>query len=135
MPHKYNADRRHHIPRLRRRVTNWAEYKEVLRQKSGLTVWLTDEAIFAWKAVPRTTPGDQLRYSDLVITTALISDVACSVPPAAAPDRGGRLVQSSSCSPGFVLAVFVTPASVQDIKAAEMVLDRTVEKHPFTSPS
>jgi hypothetical protein len=24
MPHKYNADRRHHIPRPKRRVTNWA---------------------------------------------------------------------------------------------------------------
>ena len=39
MPHKYNADRRHHIPRPKRRVTNWAEYNEALRQRGSLTVW------------------------------------------------------------------------------------------------
>jgi transposase len=32
-----------------------------------------------------------------------------------------------SCSLGFVLAVVVTPASVHDTKAAEIVLDRAVE--------
>ena len=45
MPHKYNADRRHHIPRPKRRVTNWTEYNEALRQRGSLTVWFTDEAI------------------------------------------------------------------------------------------
>jgi transposase len=71
MPHKYNADRRHHIPRPKRRVTNWAVYNEALRQRGSLTVWFTDEAIAAWKAAPRTTPGGQPHYSDLAITTAL----------------------------------------------------------------
>src|SRR4051794_1212107 len=71
MPHKYNADRRHHIPRPKRRVTNWAAYNEALRQRGSLTVWFTDEAIAAWKAMPRTTPGGQPHYSDLAITTAL----------------------------------------------------------------
>ena len=64
MPHKANAARRHHIPRPKRRVTNWAEYNEALRQRGSLTVWFTDEA-------PRTTPGGQPHYSDLAITTAL----------------------------------------------------------------
>src|SRR6476619_1716192 len=71
MPHKYNADRRHHIPRPKRRVTNWGEYNEGLRQRGSLTVWFTDDAIAAWKAAPRTTPGGQPYYSDLAITTAL----------------------------------------------------------------
>jgi hypothetical protein len=71
MPHKYNAARRHHIPRPKRRVTNWSEYNEALRQRGSLTVWFTDEAIAAWKAAPRTTPGGQPHYSDLAITTAL----------------------------------------------------------------
>jgi hypothetical protein len=71
MPHKYNADRRHHIPRPKRRVTNWAAYNEALRQRGSLTVWFTDQAIAAWKAAPRTTPGGQPHYSDLAITTAL----------------------------------------------------------------
>ena len=43
-----------------------------MREKRGsLTVWFTDDAIAAWKAVPRTTPGGQPHYSDLAITTAL----------------------------------------------------------------
>jgi hypothetical protein len=71
MPHKYNADRRHHISRPKRRVTNWSEYNEALRQRGSLTVWFTDDAIAAWKAAPRTTPGGQPHYSDLAITTAL----------------------------------------------------------------
>src|SRR6187551_131412 len=71
MPHKYNADRRHHIARPKRRVTNWAAYNEALRQRGSLTVWFTDQAIAAWKAAPRTTPGGQPHYSDLALTTAL----------------------------------------------------------------
>ncbi len=71
MPHKYNADRRHHIPRPKRRMTNWLVYNEALRQRGSLTVWFTDDAIAAWKAAPRTTPGGQPHYSDLAITTAL----------------------------------------------------------------
>jgi hypothetical protein len=34
-------------------------------------MWFTDEAIAAWWAEPRTTPGGQPRYSALAITTAL----------------------------------------------------------------
>jgi len=34
-------------------------------------VWFTDEAIQAWRAEPRTTPGGQPHYSALAITTAL----------------------------------------------------------------
>src|SRR3712207_1176758 len=71
MPHKYNAARRHHTARPKRRVTNWAEYNEALRQRGSLTVWFTDDAIAAWKAAPRTTPGGQPHYSDLAMTTAL----------------------------------------------------------------
>jgi hypothetical protein len=47
MPHKYNANRRHHIARPKRRVTNWAAYNEALRQRGSLTVWFTDDAIAA----------------------------------------------------------------------------------------
>jgi hypothetical protein len=71
MPFKANADRRHHIPKQRRRVTNWAEYDAALRQRGSLTVWFTDEAVAAWHAEPRTTPGGQPHYSSLAITTAL----------------------------------------------------------------
>jgi hypothetical protein len=66
-----NADRRHHIPQQRHRVTNWAEYDAALRQRGSLTVWFTDAAIAAWRAEPRTTPGGQPSYSALAIATAL----------------------------------------------------------------
>src|SRR5512134_3259485 len=72
MPYKANADRRHHIPRPKRRVTNWAEYDTALRQRGSLTVWFTAEAIAGWRAAPRTTPGGQPNSSDLAITTALM---------------------------------------------------------------
>ena len=72
MPHKANAARRHHIPRPKRTVTNWAEYDAALRQRGSLTLWVTDEAIEQWKAAPRRTPGGQASYSDLAITTALM---------------------------------------------------------------
>src|SRR4051812_18891616 len=71
MPFKANAARRHHIPKQRRRVTNWAEYDAALRQRGSLTVWFSEEAIAAWHAEPRTTPGGQPHYSSLAITTAL----------------------------------------------------------------
>jgi hypothetical protein len=71
VPFKANATRRHHIPKQRRRVTNWAEYDAALRQRGSLTVWFTEAAIAAWHAEPRTTPGGQPHYSALAITTAL----------------------------------------------------------------
>src|SRR5687767_1774004 len=72
MPHKYNADRCHRIPRNRYKVTNWRDYEAGLRQRGSLTIWFSEEAIAAWRAPPRTTPGGQARYSDLAIETSLI---------------------------------------------------------------
>ncbi len=71
VPFKANADRRHHIPKQRHRVTNSAAYDAALRQRGSLTIWFTDAAIAAWKAEPRTTRGGQPRYSALAITVAL----------------------------------------------------------------
>src|SRR5690349_14457195 len=71
MPFKANQDRRHHIPKQRHRVTNWAADDVALRQRGSLTVWFTEAAIAAWKAEPRATRGGQPRYSALAITTAL----------------------------------------------------------------
>ena len=71
MPFKVNQDRRHHIPRQRHKVTNWAEYDTALRQRASLTIWFTEPAIAAWRAARRTTPGGQPHYSALAIMTAL----------------------------------------------------------------
>ena len=71
MPFKLHAEHRHHIPKPRYRVTNWPDYDAALRQRGSLVVWFTEEAIAAWRAEPRTTPGGQPHYSALAITTAL----------------------------------------------------------------
>ncbi|SDB71692.1 Transposase DDE domain-containing protein [Belnapia rosea] len=71
MPFKANAARRHHIPKQKHRVTNWAEYDAGLRARGSLTVWFTPEAVEAWKAEPRTGRGRQPSYSALAIATAL----------------------------------------------------------------
>src|SRR5215218_5815183 len=69
--HKANQDRRHRIPKQRHWVTNWAVYDAGLRARGSLTVWFSTEAIEAWRAEPRTTPGGQPHYSSLAIATAL----------------------------------------------------------------
>src|SRR3954451_18033464 len=71
LPFKLNQDRRHHIPEQKRRITNWREYDESLRRRGSLTVWFSDEAVEAWEAERRTTPGGQPHYSSLAITAAL----------------------------------------------------------------
>src|SRR3712207_9364567 len=71
MPFKVNQDRRHHIPKQRHRVTNWAEYDAGLRARGSLTVWFSDAAIAGWRAAPRASRGGQPSHSDLAIATAL----------------------------------------------------------------
>jgi Transposase DDE domain len=80
MPHKHNAPRRHHIPTARYRVRNWRQYEAGLRQRGSLTIWFTEEAIAAWRAAPRTTPGGQARYSALAIETVLTLRVVFHLP-------------------------------------------------------
>ena len=63
VPFKANQDRRHHIPKQRHRLANWAEYDAAPRQRGSLTVWFTEEAIAAWRAEPHTTRGGQPYYS------------------------------------------------------------------------
>jgi len=38
LPFKLNADRRHHVPRQKHKVTNLAAYNASLRQRGSLTV-------------------------------------------------------------------------------------------------
>ena len=59
LPFKLNQDRRHHIPKQKRKVMNWREYDASLCQRGSLTVWFSDAAIEGWAAAPRTTPGGQ----------------------------------------------------------------------------
>ena len=58
MAFKASADRRHHIPRQRHRVTNSAAYDAALRQRGSLTVWFTDAAIAAVTTAIDKSPAD-----------------------------------------------------------------------------
>jgi hypothetical protein len=71
MPFKHKATGRHHIGRMKFRVTNWPEYEAGLRRRGSLTLWLTPKALSSWQAPRRKTRGGQPRYSDLAIETVL----------------------------------------------------------------
>jgi hypothetical protein len=50
MPHKCNAAQRHHIEKMKFKVTNWADYEAGLRRRGSLTLWITPEALAGWRA-------------------------------------------------------------------------------------
>jgi IS5 family transposase len=72
MQHKHNASRRHHIGKMKFKVTNWAEYEAGLRRRGSMTLWVTPEALGSWTAPRRKTRGGWPRYSDLAIETTLM---------------------------------------------------------------
>jgi len=72
MPHKHNAARRHHIGKMKFKVTNWQEYEAGLRRRGSLTLWITPDALAGWAAPPRKTRGGQPLYLDLAIETTLM---------------------------------------------------------------
>ena len=91
---QHHAEHRHHIPKPRYRVTNRAEYDAALKRRGSLTVWFTDEAVAAWRAEPRTTPGGQPHYSALAIATALTMRTVFGL----ALRQTGTIGSSSLCS-------------------------------------
>ncbi|MET3135308.1 hypothetical protein AAKU55_005616 [Oxalobacteraceae bacterium GrIS 1.11] len=80
MPNKHNEKRRYHIPKMKLKVTNWAEYDAGLRRRGSLTLWVTDEAMANWRAASRLTAGGQPCYSDLAIETGLMLRLAFHLP-------------------------------------------------------
>src|SRR3954468_23859516 len=70
MPYKANTDRRHKIPKMRYRVTNWPDYDAALVRRGSLTLWVTEEALAAWRA-PMTGKRGQAGYADVAIETGL----------------------------------------------------------------
>ena len=53
------------------RVRNWRAYEEGLRRRGDLTIWLSEEAIKAWRAPASGKPGGQRIYANIAIQTAL----------------------------------------------------------------
>jgi Transposase DDE domain len=71
MPFKHNATRRHHIPKARRRITNWLAYESGLRRRGDVTFWLDETALFEWRAPRRTSRGGQPIHADMAIEVVL----------------------------------------------------------------
>ncbi len=53
MPHKHNADRRHHIAKMSFKVQNWPAYEAGLRRRGSLTFWIEDGALEHCRAVDK----------------------------------------------------------------------------------
>lgn len=53
------------------RIKNWAEYNNALRDRGGLTVWFSHEALAQWSYQGPQRRGAPFQYSDLAIQTML----------------------------------------------------------------
>ena len=53
------------------RVENWPEYDRAVVQRGDLTLWISADAIDAWKPAPSGRRGGQRKFTDLAIETAL----------------------------------------------------------------
>ena len=85
MPFKFNAGRRHRIPKARYRVRNWPDYEAGLRRRGDLTLWIDEAALDKWQAPRRNTPDGQATYSDLAIEMVLMLLRTCSTSPCVRP--------------------------------------------------
>ena len=52
-------------------VGNWPEYERALVGRGDVTLWLSDDAMDAWRPAPSGRPGGPRKFSDLAIETAL----------------------------------------------------------------
>jgi Transposase DDE domain len=68
-PHK--RPYRHPKYKTAYRVRNWREYEQSLRDRGDITLWISPEAIAAWRAPMTGKRGAQPVYADIAIETAL----------------------------------------------------------------
>jgi hypothetical protein len=65
----------------------------MMRRRGSLTLWVSDAAIAAWRAAPRTTLGGQARYLETAIETALMVRVVFHQPPRQTEGLLGSLLE------------------------------------------
>ena len=68
-PHK--RPYRHPQYKTAYRVKNWHEYEQSLRDRGDITLWISPDAISAWRAPMTGKRGAQPMYADIAIETAL----------------------------------------------------------------
>ena len=71
MPEPHKRPSRHPKYRTAYRVRNWHEYEQSLRDRGDITLWISPEAIAAWRALMSGKRGAQPMYADIAIETAL----------------------------------------------------------------
>ena len=76
MPHKHNADGRHHTlfrvlsrPKMSFKVQNWPAYEAGLRRRGSLTLRIEDAALECWQTIG---PSGRARYREAAIQTSLM---------------------------------------------------------------
>jgi hypothetical protein len=62
------------------RVGNWPEYDRALVQRGDLTLWISADAIDAWKPASSGSRGGQRKFADLAIETALTLRLVLKLP-------------------------------------------------------
>ncbi len=62
------------------RVTNWREHESGLVNRGDVTVWLSPDALNAWRAKPTGRRGAQSKFSNLAIETALTMRLVFHLP-------------------------------------------------------
>ena len=62
------------------RVGNWAEYDRALVQRGDLKLWISADAIDAWKPAASGTRGGQRKFSDHAIQTTLMLRLVFKLP-------------------------------------------------------
>ena len=67
---KYPKRRQYKYTKKAYRVRNWRAYEEGLRWRGDLTIWLSEEALRAWRAPASGKPGGQRIYANIAIQTA-----------------------------------------------------------------
>ena len=50
---------------------NWSEYDRALVQRGDVTLWISENAVASWRPAPSGRRGDQRKFSDHAIETAL----------------------------------------------------------------
>ena len=68
---KYPKRRQYKYTKKAYRVRNWRAYEEGLRWRGDLTIWLSEEALRAWRAPASGKPGGQRIYANIAIETVL----------------------------------------------------------------
>jgi IS5 family transposase len=62
------------------RVSNWPGYDRALVRRGDITLWISEDAIRAWKRAPTGGRGAQRKFSDHAIETALTLRLAFKLP-------------------------------------------------------